>query len=364
MRQRLTNIFFTKESIQHLSFQIKKEYPGFKSRDFEEMLIDETWAEKKLKQKMTLVARALHHFLPESYVTAVEILKKTAPAIKGFDAMALPEFVGIYGLKDWDISLKALGCFSKYSSGEFAVRPFLIKDSAAVLQEMMKWADDSNPGLRRFASEGCRPRLPWAMSVPALKKDPSLIIPVLEKLKNDESLFVRKSVANNLNDISKDHPELVLDLGSSWFGKNRNTDWIIKKAFRTLLKQGNLKAMRLFGFKDPAKIIVQNLKIKQDSIVTGDIIDFYFDIINQSNSRFKIRLEYIVEFAKANQKKSQKVFQIKESCFSPGTYSITKKHSFKNMSTRKHYSGLHSIIIVVNGLKKTQLQFFIKDSLV
>ena len=104
---------------------------------------------------------------------------------------------------------------------------------------MLKWSKHKDPRVRRLASEGCRPRLPWAMALPDFKRDPSKILPILEQLKADSDVWVRKSVANNLNDISKDNPELAISIFKKWLGGNKETDWIVKHAARTLLKQGN-----------------------------------------------------------------------------------------------------------------------------
>ncbi|HYQ58464.1 MAG TPA: DNA alkylation repair protein, partial [Draconibacterium sp.] len=200
----------------------------------------------------------------------------------------------------------------------------------------------------------CRPRLPWASGVPALKKDPSLILPILEKLKNDPEEFVRKSVANNLNDISKDHPDLVLDICGRWQGKSKNTDWIIKHACRTLLKQGNKRAMLLFGFANPELMTVEDFQLSNTSPAIGDDISFRFKLALNTKQKQKVRIEYIVHFVKASGKTSPKVFQLKEVEMKPGVHTIIKKHTFKNMSTRKHYPGMHKFEIVVNGEVKSE----------
>ena len=192
------------------------------------------------------------------------------------------------------------------------------------------------------------------MGVPALKKDPSLILPILEKLKDDPEEFVRKSVANNLNDISKDHPELVLDICERWQGNSKNTDWIIKQACRTLLKHGNKRAMLLFGFANPGQMQIENLQFTDLSPKIGDEISFSFNLNLSTKKKQKVRLEYIVHFVKSNGKTSPKVFQMKEVVIPPGVHPVQKKHSFANMSTRKHFAGKHTFQIVVNGEVKAE----------
>ena len=235
---------------------------------------------------------------------------------------------------------------------EFAIRPFLQKDPEKGMYQMRRWAKDKNQHLRRLASEGCRPRLPWAMALSGFKKDPKLIIPVLEVLKDDPSEYVRRSVANNLNDISKDHPGLVLDLCEQWLEQNKNRDWIVKRACRSLLKAGNTRALLLFGFGDPEHIVVNNLVFDKQKLAIGDNLRFTFEMSLDTEDSFLIRLEYKVSFVKARGKLSGKIFQIKEGSYEPGRHAISRKHSFKDLSTRKHHPGTHQISIIVNGIEK------------
>ncbi|RLD74188.1 MAG: hypothetical protein DRJ10_17110 [Bacteroidetes bacterium] len=195
------------------------------------------------------------------------------------------------------------------------------------------------------------------MALPILKKDPSLIIPILEKLKRDKSEYVRRSVANNLNDISKDNPETVLELCENWYGNTKDTDWIVKHACRGLLKSGNKRAMLLFGFGDPKNLEVSSLKLDEINVKIGSDLHFSFQLNNKNKKDAKIRLEYRMYFMKANGKQSGKIFQISEKQHKPGKYTVKKKHSFKNLSTRKHYPGEHEIGIVVNGVEKGKMNF-------
>ncbi len=250
-----------------------------------------------------------------------------------------------------------LSQFTKYSSSEFAIRPFLDANPELSMHYMNKWAEHEHENVRRFSSEGCRPRLPWAMILPKFIVDPKPVLEVLEKLKDDPSEFVRKSVANNLNDISKDHSETVLDVCERWIGKSERTDWIVKHACRTLLKQGNKRAMRLFGFGDPKKLKIENFELDKSKIKIGESVNYSFDLLNQEDKESKVRLEYVVDFVKASGKSSSKVFQIIEKMYSPGKHNLKRKHSFENLSTRKHYPGMHIISIIVNGVKKAENKF-------
>ncbi|WP_297091902.1 DNA alkylation repair protein [uncultured Draconibacterium sp.] len=352
MAEKLKDILFPLEKVQLFSRVLKEVYPPFQSEAFVNAVCDQQWPERELKEKMRHTTLSLHRFLPADFKEAIAILLAIVPKVSGFEAIVLPDYVEVYGQEHWDISLPALGEFTKCGSSEFGIRPFLNKNTEATMKYMLAWADSDDFRVRRFASEGCRPRLPWASAVPALKKDPSLILPILEKLKNDPEEFVRKSVANNLNDISKDHPELVLDLCIRWQGIAKNTNWIIKHACRTLLKQGNKKAMLLFGFANPELMQVEQLNFSNSSPAIGDDISFSFKLNLATKQKQKVRIEYIVHYVKASGKTSPKIFQIKEVEMPPGKHSITKNHSFKNRSTRKHYPGQHQFEIVINGERK------------
>jgi len=358
MAERLKDMFFTQESIDKFADAIQKQSPDFDKKRFLQIMFDKSFETKELLDKMRHTTSCLFETLPQPYNKALDILIKAAPDVKGFEAMALPDFVATYGMDAWDQSLSALGYFTKYYSSELAVRPFLHKDPKKGMAQMAAWADDKDPRVRRLASEGCRPRLPWAMALPKFKIDPTPILPILEKLKNDTSEDVRRSVANNLNDISKDNPDLALEICEKWYGHSENTDKIVKHACRTMLKAGNKRALAIFGYSDPSLIAVKNLKLDKKALSIGDDMTFSFDLAVTHKS--KVRLEYAVYFVKAKGKLSKKVFQIFEKDYEGGTYSISRKQSFQEQTTRKHYPGTHQIAIIANGEEKAKVTFELK----
>ena len=362
MSEKLKDLFFSSSFIHQLGDTIQQVYPDFDKEKFICLIYDGTWETKELKEKMRHVTRCLFETLPKDYPEALEILTKIAPSFRSFDAMVFPDYVECYGLDDWDLSLPALAFFTKYASSEFAVRPFLARDPERAIATMRVWAEDEDPHVRRLASEGCRPRLPWAMALPVFKKDPSLLLAILEKLKNDESEHVRKSVANNLNDISKDHPELVLDICERWYGHTKNTDWIVKHACRGMLKAGNQRALLLFGFADPTHISVENLTLDKQTLFIGEDLHFIFELRINTKDPCKVRLELGVYYVKAKGKLSRKVFHIREDSFDPGSHLISRKRSFENQSTRKHYAGEHQISIIVNGVEMAKASFELKEN--
>ncbi len=348
------DLFFNSEFIQNLASAIADHYYQFDKNTFFLSVLDEGWENYELKTRMRHITHKLHDFLPENYEKAVAILQKAVEQTHGAGNMVFPDFVEVYGLEHWDLSMQALEKFTRYGSSEFGIRPFILKDQERAMKQMTDWSKSNNHHVRRLASEGCRPRLPWAMALPIFKKDPSPILPVLENLKEDTSPYVRKSVANNLNDISKDHPDLVLRLAEQWHGNQPNTDSLIKHALRTLLKSGNTEALLLFGFSDPEYIEIEALSATPNLLKIGEETMLNFNLHNSGEDTSKLRIEYKVHYIKKNGKPSPKIFQLSEKQFSPGKTEVSKKHSFMERSTRKHYPGKHEIEMIVNGETKAK----------
>lgn len=355
--------FFNKKTVNILIDDFKSVYPEFDSNKFIKIIFDKDWENRELKERMHHIALCLHKVLPEKFEDALSIILKVAnerlPHRKTeFADISLSDFVSTFGLEYPEISLNALAVLTPFPSSEFAVRPFIIKYPDLSLKKFYEWSKSKNHHVRRFASEGCRPRLPWGMAILQFKKDPLPLLPILETLMNDSSEYVRKSVANNLNDISKDNPEILLQFVKKWFGKSDNVNWILKHASRTLLKNGNETALNLFGFDGSKKIKVSKLVLKPEIIKIGGKFEFSFSLTNKERHEEKIRLEYRIYFVKSNGRLSPKIFKISEAIFQPGReFSISRRHSFIDMTTRKHFKGRHKISIVVNGVESVQKEF-------
>jgi 3-methyladenine DNA glycosylase AlkC len=357
MAQALKDLY-TQAYIEELAVALNKEYSAFKQQAFVKAVFNQEWKSKELKSRMRHIANCLHQFLPIQYSQQLEILKKVAPQYSGFLALFFPDFVEVYGISEPDLSIDALAYFTQYSSSEFAVRPFIVTYEKRMLTQHIQWAKNKNIHVRRLASEGIRPRLPWAMALPKFKKDPSSLLPILELLKQDGSEYVRRSVANCLNDISKDHPQLVIEIVNKWKGISPETDWIVKHASRGLLKQGHTEALAAFGLNHKAKAHIEHLKLSHKRITLGQQLLFDFTLVNDEKRETEFRVEYKMYFMKANGKQAGKIFQI-------GTYKlkageslpIERKHAFVNRTTRKHYAGKHHITIVVNGKELAEQDF-------
>jgi 3-methyladenine DNA glycosylase AlkC len=362
MAELLKNMFFTPQFVEELSAALKKAHHPFDEIGFKELVFDNHWEKRELKEKMRHITLCLGKLLPEKYEDALKILSKVSSQFSGFDSMVFPDFVEVYGLEHLRLSLDALEEFTVLCSSEFAIRPFLIKYPQAVLERMNQWAEHPNEKVRRLSCEGCRPRLPWAMRVPYLIKNPQPVLGILEKLKNDPSESVRRSVANNLNDISKDHPDLALSVCEEWYGDNLQTNAMVKHALRGLLKKGNQRALSLFGYEDTEKVRVDNLSLSRSSLNIGEDLFFSFDLCVEKKLAVNLRLEYAVYFKKAKGSLSKKVFKISEGSFEKKSVSFKGKLSFGDFTTRKHYPGEHQISVIVNGIEKAKTTFNLLDT--
>ena len=344
---------YNKIFIEDLAKNIAIHDNNFNSSSFINKIINKNWQAKELKERMRFITITLNTFLKYDYPKQIEILNKLAPLYGGLKGMLFPDFVQVYGLNDFKTSIKTLEKYTQYSTAEFAIRPFIEKYPKETMDQLSKWSTHKNEHLRRLASEGTRPKLPWASPLRDFIADPTPCLPILENLKNDNSLYVRKSVANHLNDISKSQPQLVLKITNQWYGKTNHTNWIVKHALRTLLKKGDKQALSIFGLNDANQLEIENFKLSQKEIKIGEYIFFEFNIINQSKIERAIRLEYKIDFTKANGSTSGKVFQISEFKLKANrTKPFKRKQWFKQLSTRVHYPGVHQITLIVNGDEK------------
>ncbi|MGB0430116.1 MAG: DNA alkylation repair protein [Bacteroidia bacterium] len=345
--------------------ELKAVYPAFDEVGFTNQIFDDKWESRELKQRMRHTTLVLHDFLTQEYVKDLEILVKVAEqaistvnTTEGLAYLFIPDYLEIYGIEHIEISLNAMKTITQLSSCEFAIRPFIIQYPNEVIPVLYEWARDENEHIRRLASEGSRPRLPWGQAIKALKQDPTPILKLLNLLKDDESEYVRRSVANNLNDISKDHAKLVIEMAESWIGQSKEVDWVVKHACRTLLKAGNQQVMRLFGYGSSNELKVTHFKITNPNVSLGEYVNFEFYLINCAKEDKKVRLEYATYFLLKNGEHSRKVFKISEKEYAAeSTTKIERRQHFKPITTRVYYPGLHKIAIIVNGVEYGEAEF-------
>lgn len=305
----------------------------------------------ELNGRLRNTAVVLQQHLPVDFKKAVDVLYKVSPSLKrGYTALVLPDFIALYGKAHFQLSMEALRDFTSLGSSEFAIREFLRTDLDKTLEVMNQWAENKDQHVRRLASEGSRPRLPWSFKLEQIIKNPSLTTSILDKLKSDEAPYVRKSVANHLNDISKDNTNYMLQLVKSWDKGNPHTSWIIKHASRTLIKKGNQDSLSLFDFEKDVILDLANFKISSEHLQVGESLKFGFELSSLKDTAQKLVIDYAVHYVKASGEQSKKVFKLKEITLLPNqVVQISKGQLFKDLTTRKHYKGKHLLEIMVNG---------------
>lgn len=351
--------------IKKLAKALQLAYPVFDQKAFVKRVLDKSWEQRELKARLHHITYCIHDTLALSYEKTIPILLKACKGFGGYEGMYFPDYVEQYGLQQpsaahWKLSMKALEVFTQVSSSEFAVRPFIVHDTEKMMIQMLKWSRHKNDHVRRLASEGCRPRLPWAMALPAFKKDPKRIFPILDQLKTDESLYVRKSVANNLNDISKDHPEKVLAWCKKNIGKHPHTDWIIKRACRTLLKAGHSKALELFNYKHSGKTTLSAFHLDKKQLKIGEKLAFF--CVFEDLPKDALRVEYAIHYMKKNGIHSPKKFHLMDSINTECCREFSRCHSFEQRTTRTHHEGEHWLEIFVNGISMGRKSFYLNSA--
>lgn len=347
---------YNEEFLRNFGDKVQAVYSPFDRERFIANVMDNRWNDLKLKERMRRIIVTLGRYLPDKYEEALNILFAIDESCIGFPYLFFPDFVEVYGQaeKDWDLSMKALERFTTKSSSEFAVRPFLLSNPDRMMCQMEAWAKHSNEHVRRLASEGCRPRLPWGVGLPLFKQDPTRVLSVLEMLREDSSLYVRKSVANNLNDISKDNPAIVIEKACRWKGVNPNTDWIIRHGCRTLIRKANPIIMELFGYEqavgEESLTTDASLTAVPNTISIGESCELQYELYIRECKKMRIRIEYRIDFIKARGHKSGKSFLLSDKIVSGSTHITgTRMHSWSDLTTRRHYPGEHIITLLING---------------
>jgi 3-methyladenine DNA glycosylase AlkC len=355
---KLLKDLYDDEYINLLCKNITKHYPTFHSSTFKKDIFNDEWQSKELKTRMRHISTTMGRYIEMPYSHATILLQAVFREMNhayGLENMIFQDFVVVYGLDDFKTSMSALEAFTIGSSSEFAIREFLLKYEDETMKQMRVWAKSENEHLRRLASEGCRPRLPWAVALPRFKKEPSKIIKILELLKNDSSAYVRKSVANNLNDISKDNPEIVKAIAKEWIGNSKESDAILKHGCRTLLKQADGEILKCFGLTKAKHVLLKNFSLTQE-VKMGEVLGFSFELESEQNLGL-LRLEYSISFLRKNGSRNDKIFKISEANYQLKNKQFQKSYSFRPITTRAYYKGAHKLAIIINGVVLKEVEF-------
>ena len=368
----LNDTLFNPQKVKQLSSEIKKVYPPFKYKIFQIEVL-QAFDALKLKERITHIATTLHRYLPTGYYDSIKVILKALPPqldptrkdddFGDFIYASYGEFVMLYGCSEehLELSLHALEEITKRFSVEFAIRDFINAFPTQTLAMLERCARSENYHQRRLASEGLRPRLPWAKNLTIDYKTP---LKHLELLYSDNTRFVTRSVANHLNDISKIDPALVLKTLKRWKSSNKQEtkemDFIINHALRTLIKQGHCEALAFLGYKQNPNIQMSQFSLEKESVKVGEALQFSFKITAKEATMLMI--DYTLFFLTKSGKLSPKVHKLKRLSMKCGeSIMIEKNHPFKaNMSTRKFYTGMHKVQVQINGKVMCEGEFLLR----
>jgi 3-methyladenine DNA glycosylase AlkC len=347
--------------VANIGNALKKVWKSFDVKQFENNVVPKL-APLAFKDRANVIAEEMYNLLPKDFgVTGQMLLDSFCVELAG------PEFTGdsvffymphgVYmsrhglGEEHFELSMKFLYEMTKRFSAEFAIRPFLDKYPDKMLQKLELWAKDESQYVRRLVSEGTRPRLPWAPRIKVYDKDYTPIIKLLNQLKNDPELYVRRSVANHLNDLTKDRKELVISTLKKWNKKPSGYIlWITKHALRTLVKKGDKDALELLGFSDLPNIGVHKFALSKEVLNLGEKLEIYFEISSERTNSQSLMVDYIIYFQKSNGKQSPKVFKLKIiELAGESRVVIQKKQLFQHLRTRVLYEGKHTVELQING---------------
>lgn len=347
----LKNLYYPESSFLNLAEELYKIYPKFSVQEFYQEGVSGL-DELELKERIARTVEVCHRFLSKDYCQNLEIFREYLQGRENsFYYLFTSQYVAIYGLEFWDESMEALKNFTKYSSSEEGIRYFLLKDFSKAMKEIMKWCEDGDEHVRRLCSEGTRSRLPWAVQLKDVVNNPSLTFPILERLKSDQSRYVQKSVANHINDISKDHPDWLVKKVKMWDVDTYDSQkWVLKHGMRSLIKEGNRGALRLFGYDSEIELEVLDFQFVSKVVGEGEKLEFSFFVKSNSVREQNLVIDYKIFFVRKNGKKIAKVFKLSNKKLR--SYQKIKLHaaySFVKKSTRKHYAGKHRIEILING---------------
>ncbi len=350
--------FFDARLVERLAASLHEASPAFPRAAF----VREAAASldgRELMDRARHIATALHRALPRDYPEAVGVLLRSlgpqAEPMEG-GAMAnffyLPHtmFVAEHGLEHFEDSMRAQHALTQRFTAEFSIRPYLERHTGKTLARLREWTKDPSVHVRRLVSEGTRTRLPWASRLRAFQQDPTPVLALLERLKDDAELYVRRSVANNLNDIGKDHPALVVQVAKAWMkGATPEREWLVRHALRSAIKRGEPEALEVVGAGPPSGIEARATKLPRHAAL-GGTVEVHFEVANRSKQRQTLVVDLAVHFQKANGEARPKVFKVRELELGPGqTEVLSKRVSFEQLSTRKHYPGPHRFEALVNG---------------
>ena len=356
--------------VERLATEISAVYSAFDGGAFRRDALHGFEALELLDRGRHLGA-ALYRHLPADFASAIDILLATLPperagigGMSSFFYLPHTEFVRQFGLPHLPESLRALHAMTQVFTGEFAIRPFLEHHPVGTLARLQRWATDASEHVRRLVSEGTRPRLPWAPRLRAFQRDPAPVLALLEMLREDPALYVRRSVANNLNDIGKDHPVLLVETATRWMEEaTAERRWIVSHALRSSVKRGDASALAVLGFGGKARLEVVRSAITPARPVMGRMVDVTCTLRNPSRKAQRVVIDLRVHFVKANGGTTVKVFKVAVIDLAAGaSIDLRKRISLADLTTRRHYPGHHLVELQMNGIPSPLGSFTMRPS--
>ncbi len=346
-------------TVERLAARLAAVRPGFGARAFEDSVIPRLDG-LELKDRINLIADALAAALPDDYPDALgTIVRVAAEPLEEWAAWPLCSFVERHGVDHPEASLAAMPTLTRRWSCEFAIRPFLDHHLDLTLPYLRRWTSDADESVRRLASEGTRPLLPWGPRVKALTDDPRIGIELVTRLRHDESETVRRSVANHLNDVAKSHPDMVLDLLRDWTEESDPVDRdMVRHALRTLVKQGHPGALDLLGFTTDASVEVAEFTCAPSALDIGATIELTLELTSTAEEEQVLVIDFVVHHVNASGATSPKVFKWATVRLAPGdTTRLTKRRRIQDASTRTYHPGTHRVDAQVAGRTAAHTSF-------
>ena len=351
---------FNEGLIRSIAADISPHHPQFNSDRFVADCMTGL-EDLELTPRAMHISAVMHRSLPDDFKIASRILEASlGPELGEGDGWGMEPlryfphmyFVARYGIEDFDDSMRFQYELTKRSTAEGSIRAFLEAYPERTYERLLKWTADPNMYVRRLVSEGTRPRLPWASRLRAFQDDPAPVVRLLTLLKDDPERYVQRSVANNLNDIAKDHPDLTVEVCKRWaVDATPDRKWIVRHALRSLVKGGHSGALEVMGYASRPLLTIADVEFSPPVVALGGKLRFSFDLVSDSDKDQRLLVDFAVHFVKADGKRRPKVFKLRELVLPAGSEThLEGSVSFAEMTTRKHRPGLHRIDLVVNGV--------------
>ncbi|MFD1713141.1 DNA alkylation repair protein [Amnibacterium flavum] len=322
-----------------------------------------------LRERADLLRDALLRDIPGDYAQFASVIRAARDGELPFSGWLIWPVTGAVAQKaveestdaSFDDAMDLLADLTSRLTAEFAIRVLLRHDLPRALETARRWTGSADTDVRRLASEGTRPYLPWSVRVPAIIVSPGSTVPILDALYRDPSDYVRRSVANHLNDLSRDAPDLVVGTARRWLeNPDENTPGVVRHGLRTLIKKGNRGALELLGFT-PASVDVVGPVLSAERIGFGGSIDFRATIINTGLEPARLAVDYTVHHQKANGQLTGKTFKLTTVMLAPGeATTLNRTHSFRPITTRRYHPGEHAIELQVNGVRHGRTTFVLE----